>query len=250
MYDFDNMSREEDQSFFVSFSKAQFSLLHVLSENFGTHEKQSIGDHDLAVLVEKYQREYSEQWDAKFGFFPFKEGWSPTNWMTTRLPFGHMCLQTIARKYDDTGVTDAISKYNAYLVTKTFTPFNISTWISNLEHAWSQWWNHTDPDLASVEILVTDNDDWKAWVFTFSNAHGDKATPSPRSEGQATSLIAGFAVNTTMKARSLIAGFGINRDKKLQKRNNHKEDKQSKQKKRCLKKGCTNYVAKHFHKYK
>jgi hypothetical protein len=73
-----------------------------------------------------------------------------------------MCLQTIARKYDDTGVTDAISKYNAYLVTKTFTPSNISTWISNLEHAWSQWWNHTDPDLASVEILVTDNDDWKA----------------------------------------------------------------------------------------
>ena len=101
MYDFDNMSREEDQSFFVSFSKAQFSLLHVLSENFGTHEKQSIGDHDLAVLVEKYQREYSEQWDAKFGFFPFKEGWSPTNWMTTRLPFGHMCLQTIARKASD-----------------------------------------------------------------------------------------------------------------------------------------------------
>jgi hypothetical protein len=42
MYDFDNMSREEDQSFFVSLSKAQFSLLHVLSENFGTHEKQSI----------------------------------------------------------------------------------------------------------------------------------------------------------------------------------------------------------------
>jgi len=53
-----------------------------------------------------------------------------------------------------------------------------------------------------------------------------------------------------MKARSLIAGFGIYRDKKLQKRNNDKEDKQSKQKKRCLKKGCTNYVAKHFHKYK
>jgi len=36
---------------------------------------------------------------------------------------------SFARKYDDTGVTDAISKYNAYLVTKTFTPSNISTWI-------------------------------------------------------------------------------------------------------------------------
>jgi hypothetical protein len=107
-------------------------------------------------------------------------------------------------------------------------------------------WNHTVPDLAAVEILVTDNDDWKAWVFTFSNAHGDKATLSLRSEGQATSLIAGFTGTTAKKAISLIAGFGINRNRKLKKKNNHKEDKQSKQKKSCLKKGCTNYVAKHF----
>jgi hypothetical protein len=58
--------------------------------------------------------------------------------MTTRLPFGYMCLQTIARKFDDTGVTDAIFKYNAYLEAKTSTPSYISTWVSNLEHAWSE----------------------------------------------------------------------------------------------------------------
>jgi hypothetical protein len=49
-----------------------------------------------------------------------------------------MCLQTIARKFDDTGVTDAIFKYNAYLEAKTSTPSYISTWVSNLEHAWSE----------------------------------------------------------------------------------------------------------------
>ena len=81
--------------------------------------------------MEKYQREYSEQWDAKFGFFPFKEGWSPTNCMTTRLPFGHMYLQTIARKYDDTGVTDAISKYNAYVSAKKLTPSKIREMLAS-----------------------------------------------------------------------------------------------------------------------
>jgi coproporphyrinogen III oxidase len=47
----------------------------------------------------------------------------------------------------------------------------------------------------------------------------------------------------------LLAGFGINRWQpryEIKKENSHK---QSKQKKRCLKKGCNNYVAKHFHRY-
>ena len=57
------------------------------------------------------------------------------------------------------------------------------------------------------------------------------------------------AGNTTKKATALIAVFGINRDKKFKKKNSHK-DKESKQKKFCLQKCCTNYVAKHFHRPK
>ena len=35
--------------------------------------------------------------------------------MTTWVPVGYMCLYVIARKYNDTGVTDSISYYYAYL---------------------------------------------------------------------------------------------------------------------------------------
>jgi hypothetical protein len=46
--------------------------------------------------------------------------------MTTWVPVGYMCLYVIARKYDDTCVTDSISKYNAYLAARMFTPSTIS----------------------------------------------------------------------------------------------------------------------------
>ena len=49
--------------------------------------------------------------------------------MTTWLPFGYMCLHSIAAKYDDSRVTDAITKYNAYVSSKTFTPSDITKWV-------------------------------------------------------------------------------------------------------------------------
>ena len=69
-----------------TFKKAQYSLLHVLSENFGTHEKQIIADHDPAQLVVKFTAKHMVVWDAKLEFFPDKPGWTPTKWMTTWLP--------------------------------------------------------------------------------------------------------------------------------------------------------------------
>jgi hypothetical protein len=85
-------------------------------------ERQIITDHDPAVIVEKIKREYSAKEDSELAFFPAKDGWTPTKWMSTWLPFGYMCLHAIALKYDDSGVTDAITKYAAYLSTKPFTP--------------------------------------------------------------------------------------------------------------------------------
>jgi hypothetical protein len=106
LLDLDNMNQEQEQKLYVDFQKAQYSLLHVLSENFGTHEKQIIADHDPVQLVEKLKTKYLVEWNAKLEFFPDKPGWTPTHWMTTWLPFGYMCLHNIAAKYIDTGVTD------------------------------------------------------------------------------------------------------------------------------------------------
>jgi hypothetical protein len=100
LFDFDVMTKAEEQQLYLNFSKAQHSLLHVLSVNFGTHEKQIIADHDPVVLAEKLAREYSESWDSKHPYFPPKAGWTPTTWMTTWLPFGYLCLHTIALNQD------------------------------------------------------------------------------------------------------------------------------------------------------
>ena len=58
-------------------------------------------------------------------------------------------------KYVDTGVTDAITKHDAYVASKTFTPSNITKWVSSVEHAWAGWRNTvTDPEhMAAVELV-------------------------------------------------------------------------------------------------
>ena len=109
LLDLDIITQEQEQKLYVDFQKAQYSLLHVLSENFGTHEKQIIADHDPVQLVAKLTAKHTVDWDEKLEF-PDRQGWTPTKWMTTWLPFGYMCLHNIAAKYIDTGVTDAITK--------------------------------------------------------------------------------------------------------------------------------------------
>jgi hypothetical protein len=102
-----------------------------------THEKQIIADYDPVQLVEKLKIKYSDIFNTTLEFFPDKPGWTPTHWMTTWLPCGYMCLHNIAAKYVDTGVTDAITKHDAYVASKTFTPSNITKWVSTVEHAWA-----------------------------------------------------------------------------------------------------------------
>ena len=161
------------------FIRSQYSLFHVLSENFVTHEKQIIADHDRVQLVEKIKK-YSDTWNTKLELFPDKPGWTPTHWMTKWLPFGYMYMRSIAAKYDNSGVTDTITKCNASVSSKTFTPSDITKWVSTIDHAWAGWRNTvTDPDhMAAVEfvreILSSDNKDWKTWAFSFANTQADK----------------------------------------------------------------------------
>jgi hypothetical protein len=163
-----------------------------------------------------------------------------------------MCMHSIATKYDDSGVTDAISKYNAYVSSKTFTPSNITKWVSTIENAWSGWRNtvtepeHMDAVELVREIFSSDNEDWKTWVFSFSNSQGDKsytvASLLEKVLSQDKLLNAG---GTKKKAKALLAGHGISRSKFKR----TKKNKQGTQKKRFATKNCKNFVKVHFHKF-
>jgi hypothetical protein len=172
------MTSAEEQELNLKFTKDRYSLLHVLSKNVGSHEKQIIADHDPVVLVPKLTQKYSDSWDANLEFWPSTKAWTSTDWMTTWLPFGYLCLHAIARKYDDTGVSDALSKFNIYVASKKFTPSDPTGWVSMIEHAWNEWKNTvTDPDhLAALElireILASDDDDWKAHLTMMTGKLG------------------------------------------------------------------------------
>jgi hypothetical protein len=232
--DFDNMMQEEEQKLYFDFQKAQYSLLHVLSENFGTHEKQIIA------------------------------GWTPTHWMVPWLPFGYMCLRSIDAKYDDSGVTDAITKYNAYVTSKTFTPSNITKLVSTIEHAWAGWRNTvTDPEhMAAVElvreILSSDNEDLENMGFLLCHHTGDKpymvADLLEKVVDQDKLLNAGgrkrrpqlyspvtVSITDLLNSKEL---NGISRPTFKP-----KNIKKGKQKKRCATKDCKNVVRVHFHKF-
>jgi hypothetical protein len=254
--DIDNLTQEQEQKLYVDFQKAQYSLLHVLSENFGTHEKQIIADHDPVQLVVKLTAKHMADWDEKLEFFPDRRGWTPTKWMTTWLPFGYMCLHNIAAKYIDTGVTDAITKHDAYVASKTFTPTNITKWVSTVEHAWAGWRNTvTDPEhMAAVElvreILSSDNEDWKQWAFSFATQQGDKpytvADLLEKVVNQDKLLNAG---GTRKKATALYAGHSVTQSTRhLGKKPRHNKEK-GKQKKRCATKDCKNTVKVNWHKF-
>jgi hypothetical protein len=201
--------------------------------------------------VEKLKTKYLVEWIANLEFFPDKPGWTPTHWMTTWLPFEYMCLHNIAAKNIDTGVTDAITKHDTYVSSKTFTPSNITKWVSTVDHAWSGWRNTvTDPEhMAAVElvreILTSDHEDWKTWAFSFPTQQGDKpctvADLLEKVINQDKLLNAG---GTKKKAAVLLAGHGISRPAFKPKNN-----KKGKQKKRCATKDCKNFVRVHFHKF-
>ena len=100
--------------------------------------------------------------------------------MTTWLPFGYLCLHTISLKYDDTGVTDAISKYTAFVTATKFNPSALNQWVSNIESTWSEWkYAATNPEHMTAvqltrEILQSDNEDWRSWALNFTTIQGDK----------------------------------------------------------------------------
>jgi len=50
LLDFENMDKTDEQKVFLSFSKTQHSILHFLSENLDTHEKQIISTTILMPL--------------------------------------------------------------------------------------------------------------------------------------------------------------------------------------------------------
>ena len=176
LYDFDSMSAQDEQKVFSEFLKAQYSLLHILTENFYTQEKQLINNHEPIALAKKMKDLYSREWDKTLlKHFPDKDGWTPTEWMSAYIPFGYMCLKALADKYDETGVSDAIAKYDEWEKSKKFNSKDINAWASNVEASFAAWFNVAGENpsyMAAVEIvrgiLSSDNEDWRQWAFAFS----------------------------------------------------------------------------------
>jgi hypothetical protein len=138
LFDFDNMSAEEEKKCWLDFQTAQYALMDVLSSNFVTNRS-------LLTMIRLHLRKKSpgniprfrvrnlgKMWESKLQFFPTKAGWTSTMWMTIWLPFGYLCLHAISLKYDDTGVTDAISKYSAFVSATKFNPSDLNQWVSNI----------------------------------------------------------------------------------------------------------------------
>jgi len=70
LLDFDNFNPEQEQKLYVDFQKDQYSLLHVLSENFSMHDKQIIADHDPVQFVEKLKVKYTVDGTVISSSFP------------------------------------------------------------------------------------------------------------------------------------------------------------------------------------
>jgi hypothetical protein len=94
------------------------------------------------------------------------------------------------------------------------------------------------------EILHSDNEDWKAWAFSFATQQGDKpytvANLLEKVVNQDKLLNAG---GTKKKATALLAGHGLSRPAFKPK------IKKGKQNKRCASKDCNNFVKVPFHKF-
>ena len=96
------------------------------------------------------------------------------------VPFASLCYQELARKYDDSGATDALIKLHNFQMSKPFKPKDVVAWISVVENTWSQVDDiANDPAyLAAVELLLSiknsKHEVWSPWASNFAHEHRDK----------------------------------------------------------------------------
>jgi hypothetical protein len=72
LLDFENMDKTDEQKVFLSFSKTQHSILHFLSENLDTHEKQIISTNILMPLWKYISSSNQNSGTKILSFFSFK----------------------------------------------------------------------------------------------------------------------------------------------------------------------------------
>jgi hypothetical protein len=160
------VSDESYEKLVVQFTRSQYVIYHTLSLNFLSQQRKIIEDHSPIELTRTLM---------------LKHGWSQDDEHINFLPFGLLCLRAMANKYEDSGVTDALHKYEKYTMAKPFKQSNVSAWIADLQHAWNTWHNSIkDPEhMAAVEItqqvIKCDDPDWKTWALQYSLKVGDSA---------------------------------------------------------------------------
>ena len=161
----DQLDTKEEIALHKEFVKSQYGLYHVLRDNFASQEKQIINMHAPDALTKTYAEKYD---------------WNEDHPSLLWLPFGYLCKEAIGAKYEDSGVTDALSKLNAFNDAKAFSFADVQKWASSLGHAWHEYEAAiTDPShMAAVEtlyqIIHCGNDDWRNWALQFSLKQGSK----------------------------------------------------------------------------
>ena len=146
--------------------QAQYELFLCLTTNFAHTDRATIDKFKSQLLVSRILKENpSLSCDSIWVRF---------------VPFASLCYQELARKYDDSGATDALIKLHNFQMAKPFKPNNVVAWISVVENTWSQVADIADDPayLAALELLLSiknsKHEVWSQWASNFAHEHRDK----------------------------------------------------------------------------
>jgi hypothetical protein len=101
-----SVSDESYEKLVVQFNRSQYAIYHTLRLNFLSQQRKIIEDHSPIELTRTLM---------------LKQGWSQDDEHINFLPFGLLCLRAMANKYEDSGVTDDLHKYEKYTMIYTST---------------------------------------------------------------------------------------------------------------------------------
>ena len=147
------------------FEISQWQLYNVLHQNFGPKETKLFSDHDPHTLGASLKAQH---------------GWGDDHENIVFLPFAILAHNAIAAKYSETGISDALRKFDLWEKTKIFKSGKVEEWCSDLENAYNelQLSAHDREHLAALQalhsILNCGKDVWRTWAMSFATTQGQQ----------------------------------------------------------------------------
>lgn len=147
------------------FEISQWQLFSVLHKSFGTQETKLFQDYDPMRLIPLFKSQF---------------GWDDDHENVQFLPFAILVHNAIAGKYSDTGISDALTKFDRWEKAKVFKTGKVEEWCSELENAYNevQLSVHDREHLAALQVLHSvlncGKDVWKTWAMSFATTQAKK----------------------------------------------------------------------------